>query len=574
MERLETLNRGFRNGYLSHQELTAQLRAWAEAFPQWVELRSLAKTEQGRDLWLITIAAPGSSGRPAIWVDGNMHASEVCGSSAALAVAEDALSLHLDGGSIHDLPSHVLETLRGVVFHVLPRVSPDGAEAVLTTGRYLRSVPRDRRPNQSHARWISGDLDGDGRALLMRQEDPGGEFVEVDGLMVVRELEDRGPFYKLYPEGVIENFDGSNVPTPGFLADNDPDLNRNFPFQWAPEPEQIGAGAFPGSELESRAIIDFASRTPNLFAWINLHTFGGVFIRPLGDGPDSKMNQEDLALYRQAARWAEDLTGYPTVSGFEEFLYEPDKPLRGDLSDFAYGQRGCLSWACELWDLFHQVGFQKKKRFVDFYTQLTRAELLQIARWDREVNGSRAVRPWKKHQHPQLGPVEVGGMDASRGLWNPPPEKLPALCANFSAWLMRVAALAPKIELDSKVIDLGGGLWRVEVTVENRGYLGTYVLPSAKSLPWNEPLVLEARAEGCALVSAGDGRQPLGHLDGWGRGLFDGTTALYHARSRGSTGKKTVAVMVRGRGALQLRAGACRVGWVERSVPIGDLRDG
>ena len=32
--------------------------------------------------------------RPAVWIDGNMHASEVCGSSVALAIAEDIIALH------------------------------------------------------------------------------------------------------------------------------------------------------------------------------------------------------------------------------------------------------------------------------------------------------------------------------------------------------------------------------------------------------------------------------------------------------------------------------------------------
>jgi hypothetical protein len=32
---------------------------------------------------------------------------------------------------------------------------------------------------------------------------------------------------------------------------------------------------------------------------------------PLGDNPDSKMDQEDLAVYRQVEKWAKGLTGYP-----------------------------------------------------------------------------------------------------------------------------------------------------------------------------------------------------------------------------------------------------------------------
>ena len=81
------------------------------------------------------------------------------------------------------------ENLRDVLFYVLPRMTPDGAEAVLTTGRWVRSVPRDERVERLHPHWIAEDVDGDGLALLMRKRDDGGEYVEsasVPGLLLPR----------------------------------------------------------------------------------------------------------------------------------------------------------------------------------------------------------------------------------------------------------------------------------------------------------------------------------------------------------------------------------------------------
>src|SRR5207249_1029417 len=194
-----------------------------------------------------------------------MHASEVCGSSVALAIAEDVIALHR-GEDRLDLPAHVKERLKSVLFYVLPRMSPDGAEAVLRDGRWVRSNPRDRRPHPPVARWVSGDVDGDGRVLSLRRQDPSGEYVEdpdLPGVMLPRRLEDAGPYYKLWPEGTIENFDGTHVPDPHYLSDNDVDLNRNFPHSWKPEPEQVGAGPFGASEPESRAVIEWATAHPN-----------------------------------------------------------------------------------------------------------------------------------------------------------------------------------------------------------------------------------------------------------------------------------------------------------------------
>ena len=176
--------------------------------------------------------------RPAAWVDGNMHASELAGSSVALAIAEDAIRLHLEG-AVHELAPPIVARLKGVRFFVLPRMSPDGAEAVLTTGRYVRSVPRDDRGPLGKSLWRSHDLDGDGRALVMRVEDPTGDYVANPAhpdLMSARRVDDAGPYYRVYPEGTIENWDGFTIPVPEFNGDNPVDLNRNFPWSWAPVP--------------------------------------------------------------------------------------------------------------------------------------------------------------------------------------------------------------------------------------------------------------------------------------------------------------------------------------------------
>ncbi len=557
--------------FLRYDELTAKVKGWAVEHPEFVDATSLGQTPGGREMWLLTIGRDPDRPRPAVWVDGNMHASELCGSAVALQIAEDMIALHSSpDATVHGLPRHVCDRLREILFYILPRMSPDGAEAVLETGRYVRSVPRDERLNRAHARWLTRDVDGDGLALLMRVEDPAGEFVEcpeLPGLMLPRRLEDPPPFYKIYPEGEIENFDGHAIPDPHYLSDNQTDLNRNFPYQWAPEHEEEGAGAHPMSEPESRAVVEFASAHPNLFAWLNLHTFGGVFIRPLGARPDSKMNPSDLALFRQIGDWATELTGYPMVSGYEEFTYEPEKPIFGDLTEYAYHQRGCISYVIELWDLFAQLGLPRQKRFVDHYTHMTRNDLIALGKWDREHNKGRVLRPWRRTEHPQLGSVEVGGLDPRIGIWNPPLEKLAEVQRAHSAAFLRVAALAPSLRAETTARQaLGPDATRVEVTISNVGYLPTYVLASAKKLDIAEPLHVEAVADGCELVS--EPRREIGHLEGWGRGLYDPSSALFHQRSRGSVSRRTIACVARGRGMLHLRIGSCRMGWIDHAVEI------
>jgi len=559
----------FRQKYLDYAELTAQLAAWQKAHPDFVRVTTLGKSAEGRDIPLLTLGRDPASHRPAIWVDGNMHATELCGSSVALAIAEDVIAIHRNAAS--SLPAHMQQVLRDSLFYIVPRMSPDGAEAVLKTGRYVRSSPLDARLHKGHAYWEAQDFDGDGDIGFMRQPSDDGELVELPGhpnVMVPRAPEDPPPYYKLYPEGRIVNFDGRRIPDPYFLSDNQYDFNRNFPYSWAPEHEQEGAGDYPGSAPETRAILDFSIKHPNIFTWLNLHTFGGVLIRPLGDKPDDKMDQGDLAVFRQVEQWATEFTGYPTVSGFHEFLYVPEKPLKGDLTDYAYHQRGALAYVIELWDLFKQIGMERKKPFVDVYSHLDRKDYIALAKWDREVNKGRVFKPWRKARHPQLGEVEVGGIDNRVGISNPPYEMLARICEQHSAAFLRVAALVPRVSVEVTSQErIAEGLTRIELRIANKGYLGTYGLSSAKKLAHSEPMRVTLECEGVKLAAPMESVIEIGHLEGWGQGLYAGANVFF-PWTRGNVHEKFVTLVVQGKGKLRVKVGSVRVGYRELVIPI------
>src|ERR1700750_3472725 len=70
-----------------HPELTALLQAYAAARPDVVELRSIGKSHEGRDIWLVVLTRQSTgadTAKPAFWIDGNIHAAELTACTAAL----------------------------------------------------------------------------------------------------------------------------------------------------------------------------------------------------------------------------------------------------------------------------------------------------------------------------------------------------------------------------------------------------------------------------------------------------------------------------------------------------------
>jgi len=573
---LADCHEGFRERYLDYAALTRQLEAWAEGWPELVRLTSLGRTPEGREIWLLTVGREPERVRPAVWVDGNMHAAEVSGSSVALAIAETVLRLHLDEtppALPEPLPEPLAEAVDDALFHICPRVSPDGAERVLREGGFVRSVPRPAHPERAEPHWRFEDIDGDGIIRYMRVEDPAGDFVAASdhpGLMLPRRLQDPPPYYRIYREGTIVHWDGASVPAPELLAGTT-DLNRNFPADWRPEPRQAGAGAYAGSEPETRALLEWTRHHPELYAWLNLHTFGGVFIRPLGDRPDSRMDRGDRALYRQLEAWGEAFVGYPTVSAYEEFTYQPETPLHGDLLDYVYGTRGCLAIVCELWDLFAHLDLPQPRPFVERYSALSRDDLRTLADWDAEHNQGRIFQRWQPVDHPQLGPVEVGGPEPLVGLWNPPFEQLAELCDRLSRYWLQVAATLPRLVVERLEAEpLGEGVTRVRAVVANHGYLPSWGLDSARDLTWNTPVRAELATSDCALAEGESAHRVAGPLGGWGRGLGRGGEAPMFMGSPGSGHRATLTWLVRGAGRATLTVGSARLGWQSAGVDIPD----
>ena len=559
----------FLTDYIGYEELTHRLHCWARDHKAFVRLSSLAKTEAGRDVWMIEIGRDPDRPRPAVCIDGNMHSAELLGTNAALHIAHALIELHADKAGARDrVPRPLREAALHGLYYIIPRVSPDGADEVLTVGRLSRSAPRRRPQRGGGPRWIRGDIDGDGRIRQIRMRHPAGELVQLPShphVLVPRTIQDEGPFFKVFPEGCIEDFDGSTVPFPHTLSDNDSDFNRNFPFDWSGGHD--GAGHFPGWEPETRALIEFATRCPHIFAWLNLHTFGGIFIRPPFSESAHEVAREDLLVYEQAAGLIAQYTGMPTVAAFEDMTARPSQPMTGTLAAWAYGERGCLAWAVELWDLFAAVGLEKRRPYYRNYAIQQRDEIGALAQWDTRENGARVFAAWRPFVHPQLGEVEIGGIDPVRGLINPPEKEIARICRDLASLAIALPALAPRLETRIAATPITGNLTKITLVAANSGYLPTYVTAASLQQPWNQGLQVRFEASGCVLHSGAPVTQ-AGHVRGWGRGAHEEGNAPFFQKSQGVQ-DLTMSWVVEGSGEIQIEIGCPRTGWSTHKISVG-----
>jgi murein tripeptide amidase MpaA len=513
------------NRFYRFDELTAALHQAAAAKPGLIAVESAGRSHEGRDVWVATLtngATGPAAEKPGFWVGGNVHATELSASTACLYLIDRLLSRY---GTDPDI-TRLLDTR---ALYICPRISPDGAEwAMAEPPRPVRSSTRpypfahDREDGL-----VEQDIDGDGRILMMRIADPNGAWkphpVE-QRLMIRRDpIETGGTYYRILPEGRIENYDGVQIPIA--LPRHGLDLNRNYPANWRQEHEQPGAGPFPTSEPEIRAVVDFVSTHPNITGGIDFHTYSGVLLRPYSDKPDADMPPEDLWIYQTIGAKGSEMTGYPAISIHHEFRYHPNQVISGGF-DWLFTHQGAFMWAVEIWSPQKQAGITDYK-YIDWFRDHPVEDDLKLLAWSDTALDGKGYIDWYPVDHPELGPIELGGWDAFHAFRNPPPQFLENEVAKFPDWVVWHALISPRLELfHAAAHPLGADNWRIELVVHNTGWLPSYVSKTALKAKITQGVQAEITlAPDCTLTTGSphidgpeaEGRANLKTLIGFGR---------------------------------------------------------
>ena len=501
--------------FYRYAELTRLLKEYTAEYPNLLHLESIGKSHEGRDVWLVT-ATNFKSGddteKPAFWVDGNIHASEVTASAAALYLIHSLVTKYKSDPNV----TRVLDTR---ALYIVPRVNPDGAEwALADRPKVIRSSTREYPFSDDPVEGLvyGEDIDGDGRILQMRIEDPNGAwkvYPDDPRLMIRRDpIETGGTYYRILPEGLIKNYDGMTIKVLG--PKQGLDLNRNFPASWRPEGEQHGAGPFPTSEPEARNLVDFISKHQNITGTISFHTMSGVLLRPYDDRSDDAFPAEDLWTYQKIGEKGTEITSYAHISVFHDFKYHPKQVITGGFDGWTYDHLGLFSWTVEFWSPMKQAGIEKLK-FIDWYREHPIEDDLKLLKWNDEVLKGSGYIDWYPYKHPQLGKVELGGWNTLHMWTNPPLEFLEKEVSPFPGWIVWHTLISPRLVLrETKVTALGGDSYRIRLVVQNEGWLPTYVTKKALERKVTRGVIAEISLPRGVMLQSGKQREELGELEG------------------------------------------------------------
>jgi hypothetical protein len=325
-------------------------------------------------------------------------------------------------------------------------------------------------------------------------------------------VETGGTYYRLLLEGLLKNFDGVTIqvrtPKEGL------DLNRNFPAAWRQESEQPGAGPYPASEPEARNLMDFIVRHPNLTGVVTFHTYAGVILRPYDDRADDEFPAEDLWTYKKIGDKGTAMTGYPNISTFHEFRYHPKTVTTGGFDTWMYDHLGMFSWTVEIWSPLRQAAL-KDYKFIDWYREHPLEDDLKLMKWNDETLGGKAYIDWYPFDHHQLGRVELGGWDSMNNWTNPPLAFLEKEVSLFPDWVLWHLLISPKLVLrQAEVKPIATDTYRVQLVVENTGWLPTYVTKKALEKKVSRGVICEIELPQGATLQSGKLREEFAQLEG------------------------------------------------------------
>jgi hypothetical protein len=484
------------------------------------ELKSLTKTEGGKDIYVLKIGTGNLDQKPAIAVVGGVEGYHVLSVELALQFAEKLVAEH----------SSALEK---TTFYIFPNMSPDAYEQYHSALKYERrgnavsaDHDRDGTPNDNGF----SDLNGDGLITWMRVEDPMGDWItsKEDERVLVKADRSKGEAgkYLVFKESKDDDKDGK------FGEDLKEGIafNRNLTYKF-PVFEPL-AGDIPVSQKETRAMLDYLFEQWNIFAFVTFSPANNLSAPLKYSAGDARKRivtsilEKDQALNSMVSDiYNKTVTPKP--------FQQSNQGTDGDFFQWAYFH-------------FARLSFSTPGYWTPEFKGKTNAEANYLA-WADSLGWNSFV-PWTEVKHPDFPnrKVEVGGIKPFV-MSNPPFEKAGSIAQEHTDFILKLAAIQPKLEFHNlKTEALGNGLTRITVDLFNNSPLPTHSEMGARSR-WLRKIRLDLDAPKEKIIS-GDKIK-----------LID---------SVGAFEKVTFSWIVRGTGNVTIKAGAAHAGFATQTVKL------
>jgi hypothetical protein len=447
---------------------------WEKEYPGITELYEVGKSYEGRPILQMTLTNKETgkdTDKPAAFFEGGRHSGEITSSECVMWMAQYLL---LNYGT-DPVVTHLLDTK---TIYLKPVNNPDGHNLYLNTSQSNRSTikPWDNDGDGLLDEDAPDDLDNDGLILTMRWKD------EKKGNLIPDPKDSTGRIMKRVPAGQgiylsssegIDNDDDGRINEDGIGG---LDLHRNYPENWRPESEktgrgytQGGAGEFPLSETETRAVIDFLLTHPNISVVNSMDTSVPMHLRPPSTSPsDERMYPEDLLWYKTFDEIGRKITGYKRAGDVYND-YGDGNPLFGHGPDFGYWYYGSIWYGDEIWN---------GARYKDFNNDGDTNQV-DMLMWDDEENGGEGFIEWKPLKHPVYGDIEIGGFNLKFFSQNPPARYLEPWIKNEAMFNIEMAKYLPALEWGKievkrvKSYKADSADYQIKIGVKNNGKLPT-----------------------------------------------------------------------------------------------------
>ncbi|MBN1224216.1 MAG: peptidase [Candidatus Aminicenantes bacterium] len=501
--------------YHKDDEVHFFLKKWEKEYPDLVDLYAVGKSFEGRDILQLTISQKktgNDTDKPGYYLESNRHSQEITTAESVIYFVWHVLSEYGKNPEITKL-------LDETALYIRIRNNPDGASFYLNTAQTNRSTirPHDSDLDGMLDEDPMEDLDGDGLCYQMRKKLSfgQGDYIidpeDQSGRLMKQVGENKGD-YRVYSEGWDNDQDGRyNEDGIGGL-----DLNRNYPENWRPEPgteltgrgwTQIGAGAYPLSEPETRSVVLFLLQHPNIGAGQSLDTKGPMILRgPSTSRSVESIPQGDLKYFHYFDDRGGEITGYRIkgdiywdipnqmkeifdgMKGFEK----KGSPLFGQHLEYGYFQFGALWYGDELWSAGKVIDYNEDGVYSP----------LEVLKWNDEALEGKGFKNWRRYDHAQLGEVEIGGYNPKFFWQNPPPKFLEEWIKNEAMFNLLLAKSLPHVRIlstNTSPLENENNAFKIKAVFTNDGFLPT-ALEMAKRVKIVKPdfveiEILEGRIE-------------------------------------------------------------------------------